>query len=204
MADESTQEVTTGSPQVGGNGAAAAARDVSAEQIAPKTYDESYVKGLRSEATGYRTRIKDFEAAEAERKEVENAAKIAIPSEVDQLKAQLAASERRAKTLEIKGIRASAAATHGLAEDLHEFITAEDEAGALAQAEKLATRLIGAGQALGGGQAPVGAKNLSPLPPAGGRNPANGGEQAARLDEKERFDAMRQKVPALNNRVLRN
>jgi len=107
--------------------------------------------------------------------------------EIERLKAQLAEADLRARTLEIKGIRAAAAAAHALPESLREFITAEDEAGAFAQAQKLA----------------AGLKPKPDLPPSGGRNPANGGEQAALLDEKQRFDAMRRKVPALNSRVLR-
>ncbi len=154
---------------------------------APKTFDEAYVKGLRSEAAGYRSKLRELEAAEAERKAEEDVLKSTEESEVDRLTAQLAASEERARVLEIERMRFSAASAHGVPEGLREFITADDEAGALAQAKKLATGL----------------RTQPDLPPAGGRNPANGGEQAARLDEQQRFDVLRQKVPALNSRVLR-
>jgi hypothetical protein len=114
--------------------------------------------------------------------------------EIEQLKMKLAETEQRARSLEISAARNKAASEHGLSEDLLEFITAEDEAGAKAQAEKLAA-IIKSGRGLGG---PGG------LPQAGGRNPANGAEQSAKQDEQDRFEAMRRQVPALSNRVLRS
>lgn len=182
---ETTARPTLDSRPVG-EGASAAA------SAAPKTYDEAYVKSLRAEAAGYRVRLKELEAADSSRRSHEEAHGMAEASEVERLRAQLAESEQRARSLEINGIRAAAALSHGLPEDLHEFITADDEAAANAQAVKLASRLPA-----GGGQAPT-------LPLAGGRNPANSGEQAARLEEKQRFDTMRRKVPALNSRVIRD
>ena len=110
--------------------------------------------------------------------------------EVERLKVRLAETEERARMLEVRSIRASAAAQHGLPRDLHEFITAEDEAGALEQAEKLA-------------KLKAGSETAPALPPAGGRNPANAGDQAAKRDEQQRFDGLRARVPALNQRVLR-
>ena len=98
----------------------------------------------------------------------------------------------------MKGIRSAAAAAHGLPAELHEFLTAEDETGALAQAEKLAASLSAGTDGKPDNRKPPA------LPPAGGRNPANGGEQAARLEEQHRFETLRQKVPALNSRVLRH
>jgi hypothetical protein len=115
----------------------------------------------------------------------EDAAPPDIPEEPD-------ARDQRIRELEIQTNRLAAAAKFQLPADLHEFITAEDAPGALAQAEKLAARL----------------KPKSDLPSAGGRNPIqNAGYplgEAQYRDDQERFDAMRSRVPALNNRVLRS
>lgn len=182
-----------------GDGAAGQASD------GPRVYDEAYVKGLRSEAAATRVKLRELEAAETARRTAEETAKLAELSEVERLKVQLAETERRAKTLEVHSVRTAAAARHGLPDDLIEFITAEEEAGALAQAEKLASRMSRPKPEDSGPRSELsGAKPASGLPQAGGRNPANGGEQAARLGDQERFDAMRRAVPALNNRVLRS
>lgn len=151
--------------------------DAAAEE---KKYSETYVKGLRSEAKGNREKLEAYEAAEKERKKAEM-------SEVDRLKAQLADSDKRAKALEISQVRTKAAAKHALPEDLHEFITADDEAGAEKQAATLAAKL----------------KPAAGLPNSGGRNPANGGDAAAALERQTRFDSLRSGVPSLNNRVLK-
>ena len=150
---------------------------------AEKKYDESYVKGLRTEAQKYREKLKEFEKAEEDRKQAEM-------TEAQKLTARAEAAEKRAKELEVQQTRTKAALKHGIPEDLHEFITGEDETTANAQAEKLAAKLKAGGSGA--------------LAPSGGRNPANGGEQAKAADEKERLDGLRARVPALNNRVLRS
>ncbi len=157
------------------------------ESAAPKVFDESYVKQLRGEAAAARVRLKEFEAADAARRADDEARKLAETSELDRLKIQVADAENRARGLEVQTIRTRAAARHSLPEELHEFITADDEAGALAQAEKLAARL----------------KPSQGLPQSGGRNPANSGEQARKQDEQERFSDLKGRVPQLNNRMLR-
>jgi hypothetical protein len=115
-------------------------------------------------------------------------------AEIEQLRNRLADAEQRARKLEIDAVRSKAISEHSLADDLVEFITAEDSAGAMAQAEKLAA-VLRSGRGVGG---PGG------LPPAGGRNPANGAELSAKQDEQDRFESMRRQVPALCNRVLRS
>jgi hypothetical protein len=166
-------------PQVGAEGAAASAQS--------KTYDEEYVKDLRSQAAGYRTRLRELEAADATRKQEDEARKLAEMSEVERLKAQLAAAEVKARALEVRDIRRNAGIKHNLPDELLEFLTAEDEAGALAQAEKLAAKLA----------------TSSGLPAAGLRNPANGGDQAARISEAERVTDLRRRVPGVGRHVVR-
>ena len=104
------------------------------------------------------------------------------------LRGELKAAEDRNQELEITLMRDRAARVHKLPSDLVEFITGSNEEEANAQAAKLA----------------AGIRPKLELPPSGNRNPANGGEQAARLDEETRFDALRNRVPALNGRVLRS
>ncbi|HLJ53388.1 MAG TPA: hypothetical protein VKT77_00030 [Chthonomonadaceae bacterium] len=114
--------------------------------------------------------------------------------EVKRLTGQLAKAQERVRTLEIGQARLEAAAAHGLPADLHAFITAEDAEGAMEQAARLAAHV----------SPPAPRDTGTELPPAGGRNPANGGGEAARHDERTRFEALRDLVPSLNNRVLRH
>jgi hypothetical protein len=151
-----------------------------ADAAEPKPFDEAYVKALRSEAASYREKLRIAEAAEAKRKEAEDAAKLAELSEIDRLKAQLADANAKARTLEVQAVRTKAALAHSLPEDLHEFLTAEDEAGALAQAEKLAARLKADAK-------PVPA----PLPPSGSRQPAHTEQPAGFTPEQQRANDKR-------------
>jgi hypothetical protein len=160
-------------------------------------------------------------AGEAEQPRPERARDESVHPEGAQLAAAHPDGARQVRELQIQVARLSAAAKHRLPADLVEFITAEDEAGAMSQAEKLAAigeapkgypapalregtgRLQEIGKAPSGYPAPGEGQALT-LPPSGGRNPVNGGEQAARLDEERRFDALRGRVPALGNRILRS
>lgn len=164
--------------------AQAAADAVKAEEEAKakteaKTYDEAYVKTLRAEAQSNRLKLAAFEKAETERKQAEM-------TEAEKLTARAEAAEKRAKELEIQHVRTKAAARYALPDDLHEFITAEDEPGALAQAEKLAAKL----------------KPATGLPGAGGRQPANASDAGAKANEAERFGEMQSRVPSLRGRVV--
>ena len=193
MTDETTRVVTTNAVQEAADSATGQEKGLTDGRLSPgsdkagdepkgesqKTFDESYVKALRSEAAGYRVKLKEFEAAEEARKLTEL-------SEAERLTLRAETAERRIREMEVQNLRARAAAHHRLPEELYEFITAEDEEGAQAQAEKLAARL----------------KPKVDLPPAGGRNPANGVEGAERQGEQKRLDAMRGRVPALNGRIL--
>jgi hypothetical protein len=153
----------------------------------PRTYDEEYVKDLRSQAAGYRTRLRELEAADTARKQEGEAKKLAEMTEVERLKSQLAAADLKARALEVSAVRAAAARKHNVPDELVEFLTAEDEAGALAQAEKLAAKLVAS----------------SGLPAAGLRNPANGGDQAARISEADRVTDLRRRVPGVGRHVVR-
>ncbi len=132
---------------------------VSDSVAAPLVYSEEFVSGLRTEA----------------------AAKEAALSE------KLVAAEARARAVELAAVRSRAAAAHSLPAELHEFVTADDEAGALGQAAKLAASL----------------KPAPGLPRSGGRAPANASAGAGKLDDFQRLEALSRRVPSLNNRVLR-
>ena len=178
------QEATT--PPVGWASVPVTPEPIAEHAQGAPAFDAAYVKSLRAEAAASRVKLREFEAAEITRAAAAETARLADLSAVDRLTAQLATAEAKAKGLEIHAARSKAAAAHALSDDLLEFITAEDEAGALAQAAKLAARL-----------------NPTALPTAGGRNPANGGTGAQAQSDTEAFDIMRQRIPSLNSRVLR-
>lgn len=175
MTDELDPASTTETPPAGGSG------DPLAGESERTTVSIETHRKVQNEAKNLRERLRALEAAEAERKQAEM-------SDAERLAARLEAAEKRARELEVQAVRTKAANAHKLPGELWEFVTAEEEAGAMAQAEKLAAQV----------------KPKTDLPSSGGRNPAHGGEQAARRDEQERFDRLRRSVPALNNRVIRD
>lgn len=192
-------ETTTGqaptAEEIAAQAASAAAAKSAADAAAakavadaePKTFDAEYVKQLRAEAAASRVKLKELEAAEAARKTADEAAKLKEMSEIERLKKQLADTEQREKALEIATVRTKAAAKHQLPEELHEFVTAEDETGADAQAAKLAAKL----------------KTATGLPGSGGRQPANTGDAGAKANEAERFGDLQSRVPALRGRKIK-
>jgi hypothetical protein len=175
--ETTTQAVTTETPAPAATTETSPAEESQArESVSLETH-----RKVQNEAKNLRERLKAFEQAEEARKQAEM-------SEIDRLKAQFADMEKKAKTLEVQSVRTRAAAKFSIPEELQEFLTAEDEAGALAQAEKLAAKLKPAGD----------------LPPSGNRNPANPTEGAQKAAEEEQFKALRSVIPALNFRTLRS
>lgn len=150
----------------------------SPEVDSPKTYDEEYVKRLRREAAQSRTRLNELEAAEKARS-------MEAMTETERLKAELAEAKQAAKAREIEALKLRAATKHGLADDLMEFLTGEDEATIIAQAEKLAARL-----------------KANSLPESGKRSPGGGGAEAQQAAAEERIrEDLARRIPAVGRRV---
>lgn len=110
----------------------------------PKTFDADYVKGLRDEAAGWRTKLRDAEkqlqalAAEADkRKTAELEANKEFEALAGQYKAELEALRGEVKSRDLALLRTRIGTELGLPTALAERLTGEDEDSIRADAEKI-------------------------------------------------------------------
>lgn len=104
-----------------------------------KTYPESYVRQLRRETAGYRTRLAEVETRLQEFDDRDK-------TEGEKLSKRLAESEHRATDAESRLIRYEVAAEHGLDMSATNFLTGTTREEIEASAEALATLLKDKGQ----------------------------------------------------------
>lgn len=110
----------------------------------PKTFDADYVKGLRDEAAGWRTKLRDAEkqlqalAAEADkRKTAELEANKEFEALAGQYKAELEALRGEVKSRDLALLRTRIGTELGLPAALAERLAGEDEDSIRADAEKI-------------------------------------------------------------------
>lgn len=114
----------------------------------PKTFDADYVKGLRDEAAGWRTKLRDAEkqlqalAAEADkRKTAELEANKEFEALAGQYKAELEALRGEVKSRDLALLRTRIGTELGLPAALAERLIGEDEDSIRADAEKVKAAL---------------------------------------------------------------
>jgi hypothetical protein len=109
----------------------------------PKTYDEAYVKKLRDEAAAHRTKLREFERAEEERRQ-------ASLSEQEKAEARAKTAEERLSSIQVRADRAElkvAAQKAGIVDPdvayrlLDESAIERNEDGEITNADALMTQL---------------------------------------------------------------
>jgi hypothetical protein len=135
-----TADVTGQEPGAGDTGQVPETSTESTTEGA-KTYDEKYVKDLRSQAAQNRTRAKDaetrLESLEAELRKLQDADK----TDGERLTERVTASERRASEAEARAIRYEVASAKGLDLKSAGFLTGTTREEIEAKADELAELL---------------------------------------------------------------
>lgn len=147
------------------------------------------VQNLRSDKAALKEKLEAAESRASALEAEANAAADEKKSEAEKLADRLAAAEQAAKEAQRALYIERARATHGLDEELLEFLTGSSEDEILAQAEKLAKRAAPAAP-------PESEPTLPPLPerPRPNLTPGHGGELATPVDIDEIATAARRRI----------
>ncbi len=179
--DPAKTQTTPPDPNAAGDSGAGATTTLEGDAL------KAELDKVRKEAADWRTKLRKFEAAEAERQKSEMSETERLRAELEEHRAKVAAAEAKALDASVR----AAAAKLGFADpsDATRFIDREGLSDDSADIETRLKAVLKAKPYLGGAKTTV---------PGGGENPAGG---AAKQTEAQRLEEVKKQFPALANRV---